>query len=51
MTAYKTNLSGNSTMHNLIKLSKLFCFFASLITFISTMEVNAAEKTIPGEML
>ena len=49
MTAYKTNSSGNSTMHNLIKLSKLFCFFVSLITFISTMEVNAAEKTIPGD--
>ena len=51
MTTDKTNIYGNSTMRNLIKLSRLFCFFASLITFISTMEVNAAEKIIPGDAI
>ena len=51
VTADKTNLYGNSTMRNLIRLSKLFCFFTSLITFIFTMEVNAAEKKIPGNAL
>ena len=49
MTTDKTNIYENITMRNLIKLSRLFCFFASLIIFSSTIEVNAAEKAIPGD--
>jgi len=51
VTDHKTNVLGNITIDNLIKWSKLFCFFTSLITFLFTMEVNAAEKTIPGNAL
>ena len=51
MTADKTNLHRNSTMHILIILSQLFCFFTSLITLIFTIEVNAAEKIIPGDTI
>ena len=51
MTADKTNLHRNSTMHILIRLFQLFCVFAFLIAFIFIMEVNAAEKTIPGDAI